>query len=309
MIADAVNSDVLLKLPVLVTGAQGFIGSHLVRKLITTGADVHAVSRVAWPETESPIRTWTCDLRDTEETDRLVRLVQPGVIFHLASQVAGGRDLGLVLPMLDANLQTAVNVLTAAARHGGPRVVLAGSMEEPKPGEKATPSSPYAASKWAATTYAQMFHGLWGLPTVVARIAMVYGPEQLDVRKLVPYVITSLLAGRTPELSSGGREIDWIFIDDVVDALVAAGHTSDAPGAVLDIGSGVPLTIRRTVEMISEIVGSTLSIQFGAVEDRRFDSARIAEERDTAAVLQWTPRVDLREGLTRTVEWYRNCRT
>ena len=187
--------------------------------------------------------------------------------------------------------------------------MLAGSMEEPKPGEKATPSSPYAASKWAATTYAQMFHGLWGLPTVVLRIAMVYGPEQLDVRKLVPYVITSLLAGRTPELSSGGREIDWIFIDDVVDALVAAGHMSEAQGAVLDIGSGVPLTIRRTVEMISEIVGSTLSVQFGAVEDRRFDSARIAEERDTAAVLQWTPRVDLREGLTRTVDWYRNCRT
>lgn len=295
---------------VIVTGARGFIGSHLVRRLEIAGADVHAVSRMPWPRDRKAHRTRQCDLRDADAAQQLVRSVQPDAVFHLAGHVSGGRDVQLVLPTLAANLQTTVNLLAAAAGSGQPRVVLAGSMEEPHPGEKmTTPSSPYAASKWASTAYAQMFHGLWALPTVVLRIAMAYGPDQPDERKLIPYVITSLLEGRVPALTSGEREIDWVYIDDVVEAFVAAATVPSAAGGVLDIGSGTPVGIKRIVEHVKEITGSELEPRFGALEDRRLDSARIAAIHDAAASLGWTPRVDLGEGLSRTVEWYRNRAT
>jgi nucleoside-diphosphate-sugar epimerase len=292
--------------PVIVTGARGFIGTHLVDHLVAAGAEVHALSRRRWNTAEQGCHTWSVDLRDADAARQIVRDVRPAAIFHLASLVIGHRDVALVQPALADNLITTVNLMTAAAEYGNPRVVLAGSMEEPHPGEKTTtPSSPYAASKWAATAYAQMFHALWELPTVVLRIAMAYGPRQRDHHKLVPHVITSLLAGRSPMLTSGEREIDWIFVDDVVDAFLTAATEPAAAGTIIDIGSGAPTAIRTTVELIHAIIGSDVPLRFGALEDRRLDSARIAVTADASELLGWSARVGLHEGLVHTIDWYR----
>ncbi|WP_298798123.1 NAD-dependent epimerase/dehydratase family protein [Pseudonocardia sp. 73-21] len=289
----------------IVTGASGFIGSHLVRRLLSEGAEVHAVSREPRTDGVGAGRAWQCDLGDATAIHTLVGSLKPEVIFHLASQVSGQRDAHLVVPIFVGNLQSSVNLLRAAAAHGAPRVVLAGSMEEPGVGDDSpVPSSPYAASKWATTAYARMYHALWELPTVVLRIAMVYGPQQRDDRKLIPYVITSLLAGQAPHLGSGNREIDWVYVDDVVEAFVAAALVAAAPGGVFDIGSGVPMRIRDTVEMLRGITGSTVGVHFGAVADRRFDASRIASTQASTDVLGWRSRVALEDGLARTVDWY-----
>jgi UDP-glucose 4-epimerase len=285
---------------VLVTGGRGFIGAHLLRRLASRGAEVHAVSRTG---REAPgVTWWQCDLTDAEATTTLLRRVTPDVVLHLASEVAGAREPGLVLPMLRANLAGAVHLMTAAVERSGTRVVLAGSMEEPKPGE--APSSPYAAAKVAATGYAEMFHSLWGLPVTTLRIAMAYGPDQPDHRKLIPYVITSLLAGRAPELGDGTRAVDWVYIDDVVEAFVAAASSPAAPGAVLEIGSGVPVTINEVVSNLVDIVGSDVAPRFGAIPGRTGESARIADPEGAAALIGWRPTVSLPEGLWRTVRWY-----
>src|SRR5262249_11002191 len=143
---------------------------------------------------------------------------------HLASHVSGSRNLTAVLPTLQANLISTVNLMTAAVEADCPRIVLAGSLEESH-GSDAVPSSPYAAAKSSASSYARMFHSLYGLQTITLRIAMVYGPDQPDESKLIPYVIRSLLGGNAPRLSSGRREVDWVYIEDVVDAMIAsAGH-------------------------------------------------------------------------------------
>jgi UDP-glucose 4-epimerase len=293
---------------VLVTGSQGFIGGHLVRRLVELDADVHAVSRRAEP-TAKTATAWPVDLRDEGAVRRLVRELRPEIVFHLAGAVSGTRNLDFVLPSLATNLVGTVNLLTAATAHGLPRVVLAASMEEPNPGEpEATPSSPYAASKAAAGAYARMFHGLWGLPTVALRIAMGYGPAQPDPRKLIPYVVNCLLAGEPPQLTSGTRGIDWVYIDDVVDAFIAAAGATGVEGRTFEIGSGVSTDIRRTVELICEVMGAAVDAEYGAVEDRRLDSARISDIRGAAADLGWRPRVGLREGLRRTVDWHRRAR-
>jgi UDP-glucose 4-epimerase len=300
---------------VLVTGALGFIGRHLIGHLLDAGADVHALVRPGAPRTGRPIglpdhprvRWHECDLADPADVERTLRDSDPEVVFHLASKVAGRRDPGLVLPMMEDNVAAAVNVMTAAHEIGGRRVILAGSVEEPRDRDEA-PSSPYAAAKAAATGYARLFHEQWDLPVTVLRIAMVYGPGQPDESKLLPYLITTMLDLRHPSVSSGGRGIDWVHVDDVCRAFLATAMPDAAAGLVADVGSGVATTIADTVEMVAALTGYRGSLGLGAAEDRRGDRARIADLTAAAESLGWHPQVLLDAGLAETVQWYSSRR-
>lgn len=284
----------------LVTGATGFIGSHLVDRLTALGAEVRAVSRQPGPDE----RWHVADLSDSAATTDLVRETAPDVVFHLASAVTGVRDVALVREVLDANLTAAVNLLTAVARRPGTRLILAGSVEEARDPE-AVPRSPYAAAKSAATAYARMYQRLWDVAVTVLRVSMVYGPAQRDTAKLVPYATLALLRGSDPQLSSGTRLVDWVYVDDVVDAFVAAADTDKSVGHVLDIGSGVQVSIRDTVKLLARIVGGDGRPRFGAIGDRPLDDAQVADPRPAAEVLGWRPATRLEDGLRHTVEWYR----
>lgn len=282
---------------VIVTGATGFIGSQLVRRLAAMGATVHAVSRRA---AESDGARWhVADLSDPEQTTELIKETKPQAVFHLASAVTGARDVELVGQTVAGNLIGAVNLMTALTRESpGSRLVLAGSVEE------ATALSPYAVAKAAATRYAEMFHQLWGLGVTVLRVAMVYGPGQPDVAKLVPYVTRALLAGDEPRLASGTRLVDWVYVDDVVDAFLLAARSESAAGQVLDIGSGVQVSIRDTVELLARLVGGAARPRFGAIPDRPLDNAQVSDPTAAGEVLGWRPTTTLREGLERTITWY-----
>ncbi|PYQ02968.1 MAG: NAD-dependent dehydratase, partial [Acidobacteria bacterium] len=166
--------------PVLVTGARGFLGTHLCPKLVAAGADVVAVSRGAQRADGDGIRWRQCDLEDFAQAAKLVRDVQPQVIFHLGGKVTAAPDLSLVLPTLHSLLTSSVNLLTLATEHGCRRVVFVASMEEPygEAAEEVTPASPYSAAKWSASAYARMFHRLYGCPVVTLRLFMGYGPGQ-----------------------------------------------------------------------------------------------------------------------------------
>jgi UDP-glucose 4-epimerase len=289
---------------VLVTGASGFIGSHLVTSLISVGADVHAVSRRPGPSPEGP--AWhVADLTDATACMQLVGTIAPDVLFHLASEVTGARDVDLVVPVMAANQGAAVNLMTAIAKSAPrARVVLAGSIEEPHQIHDVTPVSPYAAAKSAATAYARMFHSLWDLQVSVPQIAMVYGSAQPDVRKLVPYATLTLLRGEAPQLSSGTRLVDWVYISDVVDALIRTAESDRAIGKVFDICSGQLVSIRDTVELLASIVGSGAQPQFSAVADRPMDVAQRGDPRHAAALLSWRTSTTLEAGLRATVNWY-----
>jgi UDP-glucose 4-epimerase len=253
---------------------------------------------------EDEVHWLLADVVDRDDVDRVFDAAEPEVVFHLASRVVGGRDVELVHPMLQDNLISAVNVLVAAQTRGRPRVVLAGSMEEPAPHSRhSVASSPYAVAKWAATGYAGMFHALYELPVVVLRIFMVYGPGQRDRTQLIPYVIESLLRGEPPRLSSGTRAIDWIYVDDVVDALVTAA-LAEKVGGVFDIGSGTTVTIRSLVARLMETMNSSLEPIFGGLPDRPLETSEVAHLRQTERLLGWAPTTTLEQGLRLTVEWY-----
>ena len=169
---------------VLVTGASGFIGSHLCARLGELGAVVHGVSRQSRDD-GAVSRWWQAELEDEIATRRLIESIAPDIIFHLASFVSGKRELEFVLPALRSNFLSTVNLLVSATESGCHKLVLTGSLEEVEgDAATATPASPYAAAKSAASEYARMFHALYGTPVVTARLFMVYGPNQMDHMKL-----------------------------------------------------------------------------------------------------------------------------
>jgi nucleoside-diphosphate-sugar epimerase len=289
----------------LVTGASGFIGAAVARRLADSGAIVHGVSR-SQRTGGACGRWWRTDLTDVVQVRRLLDAVVPDFVFHFSSTVSGGRDLDLVLPTLQANLVTSVNLLTATAGNARVRILFAGSQEEPQPdGTWPVPCSPYAAAKLAAGAYARMFHAVFGSSAVWLRLFMVYGPAQSDTRKLVPYVTQSLLRGEAPSLSSGTRRADWIFIDDVADAFLAAVVASGVEGRTIDIGSGKLLSVRAVVELLARIIGTDVSPRFGALPDRPLEVEPVADVAVAAACLGWQARTSLADGLRQTVEWYR----
>jgi UDP-glucose 4-epimerase len=304
MLADPINS--LSGQRLLVTGASGFIGTRLCRRAVEEGAIVHAVSRR--PQTPGDEVRWErADLTDEGVARDLVRRVRPDLVLHLASEVRGGRDLELVLPMLRANLLATVNVMLACAEAGSSRVVLAGSMEEPDLGDpEAVAQSPYAVAKWGARAYARHLHALHDLPVVHLRVFMVYGRGQLDLRKLVPYVTVSLLRGQAPRLTSGARKVDWIYVDDVVDAFLRAALTPGLEGRSLDVGSGELVTARALVVRLHELVGGDVEPAFGAIADRALERVRAADPAATEAAMGWRPGTSLEAGLARTVDFYRS---
>lgn len=287
----------------LVTGASGFIGGRLCQRLVADGEEVHAVSRR--PHEDDSVRWWQADLGNADEVAATFGRVRPDVVYHLAGFVSGSREVEAVLPSLRDNLVSAVNVLVAAARIGC-SVVLAGSQEEPEPGlEEPIPASPYAAAKLAVGSFARMLHALHRLQAVNLRIFMVYGPGQHDRTKLVPYVVTSLLREEQPKVSSGTRPVDWVYVDDVVDAFIAASTRDDLAGMTLDIGTGQLVTIRAIIERIVETVGTGVEPDFGALPERPLEIVRVADVEQTKNTLGWQPRTTLTEGLRSTVDWYR----
>jgi nucleoside-diphosphate-sugar epimerase len=299
-----ISSDDLAGRVALVSGATGFIGSHLCRRLQSRGARVHGTGRRKPSGLEAGIEYEPIDLAAPGAAAELMRAVRPDFVFHLASHVQGSPDFEHVLPTFRSNLQTTVNLLAAATEVGCERMIVTGSLVEPEAATERVPSSPYAAAKWASSDYSRMFHALYDLPVVIARVFMVYGPAQQDETKLVPYTIRSLARGEAPEITSGRRQIDWVYVDDVVAGLITLALAPGLEGDTVDLGSGSLITTADLVEMICSLMKSAVRPRLGALADRPLEPVRVARVADTTALTGWAPKVSLEQGLARTIGWY-----
>lgn len=289
---------------VLVTGGSGFLGSRLCRRLLDLGVEVHATSRtVRTTEPGGPI-WWQLDLSDIDSVRRLLTDLKPKVVYHLAGSAGAKPDLALVLPTFEGLVVSAVNVLVAGTEAGCARIVVTGSLTEPIGGVIAPiASSPYAAGKWASTAYARMFHLLYRTPTVILTPFMTFGPGQ-DRGKIIPSVILSLLRGESPKLSSCLWEVDWVFVDDLVEAFLAAARVPQIEGECFDVGTGTSLTVRSVVERIFLLMGEPTQPLFGMLPDRPSEPVRRADTAHTYELLKWRAQIPFDEALQRTIAWY-----
>jgi len=286
----------------LVTGAGGFIGTALCARLRSLGADVFAYGHRS-PATGT---TAACDVTEIAEVQASFAAARPDCVFHLAGKVTGARSIDLVRPTLATNLVGTVNVLLAASDQKCSSIVCLGSLQEPDQELPPVPCAPYAAAKFAASSYARMFAEVFSLPVTIARPLMVYGPGQLDFTKLVPYVARRLIRGETAELSSGKQAFDWVYVDDVVDAVIAVAERPDLKGHMIDIGCGVLTTVAEVASGIGHRLTLAHAIKLGAIADRRLEPTRVADVATTARLTGWRARVPLQEGLDRSVDWYRS---
>ena len=291
---------------VLVTGASGLIGSHVLT-LLEGQAEVVAVSRSPRRD-EGGVRWLVRDLAEPGAVAEIIGSVHPQVVIHLAGAVRGDRSLEAVEPTLRANLVATVELLEAATRSKCRRIVLSGSLleEPPAGGAEVDPPSPYGASRWAASAYARMFHSLFEAPVVILRPSFAYGPGQ-ESTKLIPHVITELLAGRSPELSSGERLLDCVYAEDVARAYLGAASAPGAVGRTIDLGRGELTSVREIVERIVEAVGPTRGEpRFGVLPVRSGEQQIQVDVQEAARALGWRATTSLEVGLGATVAWFRD---
>lgn len=299
----------------LVTGATGFVGSHLVRRLLAGGFDVHALRR----ETSDARRLrdaadrvqWTvAPLQDAARVAQAVEAVRPDYVFHLASStVVAGATAGAA-ELVGANLLGTVHLLEACSRTASRAVVTTGDSFEYAPSDRplaeteaCRPPSLHGITKLAATLVAQAA-GLAKRPPVVAlRMFSTYGPDD-HPRRLVPRVVDAALSGKPLSLSRPDIVRDWVYVDDVVDLyLEAAARASDLSGRVFNAGSGHGTSLGAIVDAVRTSTGAPIDARWGAFPAPPHDDHPwVADPGLTFATFAWRPRVTLGEGLQRTIE-------
>lgn len=292
-------------MPVLVTGAGGFIGHHLVRRLAELGAEVHALIRPGRDVTGLPLRTVVeADISDADAVHRVVSEARPRVVFHLAASLDRSRSLRAVKELDATNITGTLNVLRAAASSGVEVVVNTGSCEEygrrPAPFTETQvpdPLTPYAASKATATLWCRTLHRALGLNAVTARLFAVYGPgltEEFFLKQLMQAVKT----GRPLPMTDGAQTRDFTWVGDTVEALVHLGRHPELGGEVLNVCTGHETSLLEAVRTLEDLLGRPVPVQIGAIPHRESELFRVWGSAGTLlGTTGYRPRTPLREGL------------
>jgi nucleoside-diphosphate-sugar epimerase len=306
----------------LVTGGAGFIGSHLVERLVGDGHDVVVLDDFSTGRPENiahlegkQLRVVEGDIRKPKDVQKAMVGVQ--FVLHEAALPSVARSVLDPVASNAVNVDGTLNVLVAAREAKVKRVVYAASSAAygdtptlPKQeGMTPQPMSPYAVSKLAGEHYMRVFHVNYGLETVCLRYFNVFGPRQdpeSDYAAVVPKFITMMLERKKPLIYGDGKQTrDFTFVENVVEANLAACSAPKAPGEMVNIACGDRVTIGGLAFMIGEAVGWTTEPKLKPARsgDVRHSLADITKAQD---VIGYRVRVNLAEGLERTVEWYRS---
>lgn len=307
---------------VLVTGGGGFIGGHLVARLVREGALVRAFVRynsrndrgaLEWfePAVRDAVEVVSGDLRDIESVERAT--VDAEVVFHLGALIAIPYSYVNPRDYVETNIVGSLNVAQAALRTGVQRVVHTSTSEvygtaQFAPITEQHPlngQSPYAATKIGADQLMDSFHRTFDLPVVVLRPFNTFGPHQ-SARAVIPTIISQALAGGVVRLGSLTPRRDLTYVDDTVEGFLAAARAEHAVGRTVQLGTGVEVTVGDIVNLVGELLDRELDIEVEDVRVRpeKSEVGRLLADPSLAAeLLDWRSRLPLREGLERTISW------
>lgn len=307
---------------VLITGAGGFIGSHLTEALAKAGAKVRVFIRYnsrdgrgnledLEPGLLEQIEIITGDLRDADVIERSVKGCD--AVFHLGALVGIPYSYKNPREVVETNIMGTFNVLTAARDHGVERIVHTSTSEVYGsalyvPIDESHPlqgQSPYSASKIGADKLAESFYASFDLPVVTVRPFNCYGPRQ-SARAVIPTLITQALACREILLGNTDTLRDFTFVTDTAEGFIKAAQSQEGFGKVINIGSGREISIGQLAQIIITTLQSKAEI---VVDEARIRPSRsevnrlLADNRLAKDTIGWEPRVSLEEGIRRTVAW------
>jgi nucleoside-diphosphate-sugar epimerase len=301
---------------IFVTGATGFIGSSLITALVADGYEIGILirkgsdlSRIS--EVISSISVYGGDVRDGDEISCIFGEFKPDAILHLVTYYAVEhvpQDIGV---MVDTNVKGTINLLDASRIHGVKLFVntstcaVYGQKGRPlKETDAVSPQNLYAVTKVQAEEACKFYAYNYIVDGITLRLFPPYGPGD-HKRRLIPYVITSLLENKSPALTTGKQQWDFVYIDDIVNAYraVLSAYPFKSSYDEINIGTGKPESIRDVVLMIKQMTGSECELSWGAVPHRKsevwFNSADITK---ASRLLGWTPAICLQEGLQKTIQ-------
>jgi NAD dependent epimerase/dehydratase len=310
---------------VVVTGAGGFIGSHLAERLVQAGAQVralvhyNALGNWCWLDKSPLVSQMDVHAGDLTDRDSVRRAVKDReIIFHLGALIAIPYSYQVPASYLRTNTEGTLNILQCARDEGVEKVVHTSTSEvygsaRYVPIDEAHPlqgQSPYAASKIGADKMAEAFHLSFKVPVVTVRPFNTFGPRQ-SARAVIPAIITQCLDGETIKLGHLHPTRDLNYVANTVEGFLLAASTPAAVGRTINLGSGMEISIVDLANLIAKMIGRTFKI---ISEDQRFRPPGSEVERLLAnnflaqSLLGWKPKINLEEGLERTIAWIKEHR-
>lgn len=311
---------------VLITGADGFIGSHLTERLVELGADVTAMAQYnsfnnwGWLEhisekAKKEIKVYTGDIREYDSVSKAIAGQE--LVFHLAALIAIPYSYQSPAAYVRTNVEGTLNVLEACKNYGIEKMVHTSTSEvygtalyapidekHPLQGQ-----SPYSASKIGADKMAESYYRSFGMPVATLRPFNTYGPRQ-SARAVIPTIISQILAGaKTIKLGSLTPSRDFNFVKDTAEGFVKAAESDKSIGEVISVGSGKEITIGDLAKTIIELTGKEVEI---VSEGQRLRPEKsevnrlLCDNRKAFEYMGWQPKYTLKQGLTETIEWIGN---
>jgi nucleoside-diphosphate-sugar epimerase len=305
----------------LITGASGFIGSHLTRRLVGDGAVVHALTSTVssvYParllDIRDSITLHEASLDDRGAMELLADEVKPEYVFHLGAYTHVGKSWNRVDECIQTNIQGTVNLLMAVERTGFTRFLNTGTSEiygdiEVPFREDATvhPISPYSVSKHAAEEYCRLFADARDLPLVRVRPFNAYGPMQSPDR-VIPEIISRAVQGQELKMTQGTQTREFNYVEDLADGFVALATAPGIDGDLFNLGCGREVSMRDIATTILRLMGDPITPEFGALPERPIEIYRMhADVTKTKERVGWESKISLEDGLQRTIDWYREA--
>jgi NAD dependent epimerase/dehydratase len=309
---------------VLVTGADGFIGSHLVEELLNRGVYVKALAQYnsfnnwGWLDDiaiEGQLEVITGDIRDPHFCKSIVKDVD--LVFHLAALIAIPYSYVAPDSYVDTNIKGTLNICQAAKENGNIRIIHTSTSEvygtalyvpidEKHPKQ---PQSPYSASKIGADMMAMSFYNAFGLPITIARPFNTYGPRQ-SARAIIPTIITQIASG-LKEIKVGDLSPtrDFNFVKDTVQGFIAISESEETIGKEINISSNFEISMQDTFDLIKRIMNSNIHFVTDNQRVRPEKSEVFRLWGDNSLLLELTgfkPKYDIESGLTETINWFRS---
>jgi NAD dependent epimerase/dehydratase len=305
---------------ILVTGAGGFIGSHLAERLVKENAKVramvhyNALGKWGWldhSKFSEHMDIYSGDITDAGSARKALDGIE--IVFHLAALIAIPYSYVAPMSYVRTNIEGTINILNAARDIGVERMIHTSTSEVYGTAQKVPidenhtlqGQSPYSASKIAADKMVEAYHLSFGLPAVTVRPFNTFGPRQ-SARAVIPTVITQLLSGNELNLGNLHPTRDLNYVENTVDGFLAAAVTPKVEGKTFNLGSGKEISIGALAELIGKLIGKEAKVKQEQKRKRPKTSEverLLADNSKAERELGWQPRVELQQGLEKTIDW------